>query len=118
MPNLFPLKSYNEINEMNQAVNPVENIFKYHVFTPLSRFQLELIYLIFTIFPYNSRLFLSCRPFVVVTTFSTIPVENVVITTKGLQDRNNLLLDGRMVQNKGKLILTVENKTRNNLDDY
>ena len=35
------------------------------------------------------------------------PVENVVITTKGLQDRNNLLLDGRTVENKGKLILTV-----------
>ena len=41
-----------------------------------------------------SRLFLSCRPFVVIT------------TTKGLQDRNNLLLDGRTVENKGKLILT------------
>ena len=33
-------------------------------------------------------------------------VENVVLTTKGLQDRNNLLLDGRTVENKGKLILT------------
>ena len=36
---------------------------------------------------------------------TTKPVENVVITTKGLQDRNNLLLDGRTVENKGKLIL-------------
>ena len=35
----------------------------------------------------------------------TRPVENVVIKTKGLQDRNNVLLDGRMVENKGKLIL-------------
>ena len=35
----------------------------------------------------------------------TRPVENVVITMKGLQDRNNILLDGRM-ENKGKLILT------------
>ena len=25
---------------------------------------------------------------------------------KGLQDRNNLLLDGKMVENEGKLILT------------
>ena len=71
-----------------------------------------------TVFPSNSRLFLSCRPFVVIT-FSTDlvgvevteatptrPVENVVITTKDLQDRNNLLLDGRTVENKGKLILT------------
>ena len=27
------------------------------------------------------------------------------MTTKGLQDRKNLLLDGRTVENKGKLIL-------------
>ena len=40
-----------------------------------------------------------------VTSTPTRPVENV-ITTKGLQDRNNLLLDGRTVENKGKLILT------------
>ena len=71
-----------------------------------------------TVLPSNSKLFLSYRPFVVITTFSTglvetevtstptRPVENVVITTKGLQDRNNLLLDGRTVENKGKLILT------------
>ena len=70
-------------------------------------------------------MFLSHRAFVVITTFSTgrvgvevdgqatevtsipaRPVENVVITTKGLQDRINLLLDGRTVENKGKLILT------------
>ena len=38
--------------------------------------------------------------------FPSRPVENVVITTKGLQDRNNLLLDGRTVENKGKLIVT------------
>ena len=89
-----------------------------------------------TVLPSNSRLFLSCRPFVVITTFSTglvgvkftsvswspvncpsqetevtstptRPVENVVITTKDLQDRNNLLLDGKTVENKGKLILIV-----------
>ena len=48
-------------------------------------------------------------PFVVITTFSIGPVgvENIVITTKGLQDRNNLLLDGRTVENKGKIILTI-----------
>ena len=34
------------------------------------------------------------------------PVENVVITTKGLQERKHLLLDGRTVENKDKLILT------------
>ena len=61
-----------------------------------------------TVLPSNSRLFLSCKPFVLITTFSPglLGVENVVITTKGLQDRNNLLLDGRTVENKGKLILS------------
>jgi hypothetical protein len=41
-----------------------------------------------------------------VTSTPTRPVENVVITTKGIQDRNNLLLDGRTMENKGELILT------------
>jgi hypothetical protein len=48
-----------------------------------------------TVLPSNSRLFLSCRSFVVITTFSTSLVEPV-----------DLLLDGRAVENKGKLILT------------
>ena len=66
-------------------------------------------------------MFLSRRPFVVITTFSTghvgvlcsvlrevtstpaRPVENV-ITTKGLQDRNIHILDGTTVENKGKTI--------------
>ena len=41
------------------------------------------------------------------TSTPTRPVDNVVIATKGLQDRNNLLLDGMTVENKGKLILIV-----------
>ena len=45
-------------------------------------------------------------PKIEVTSTPTRSVENV-ITTKGLQDRNNLLLDGRTVKNKGKLILAV-----------
>ena len=36
----------------------------------------------------------------------TRPVDNVVITTKGLQDRNIKILDRTSVENKGKLILT------------
>ena len=44
-----------------------------------------------------------------VTSTSTRPVENVELTTKGLQERNNLLLDGRTVENKVKLILTTGN---------
>ena len=62
-------------------------------------------------------MFLSCRPFVI-TTLSTglvgvevnstpkRPVDNVVVTTKGLQDRNIHILDGTMLEIKGKLILT------------
>ena len=48
-------------------------------------------------------MFLSCRPFVVMTTLSTESVDNVVITTKGLQDRNINILNGTTVENKGKL---------------
>ena len=57
----------------------------------MGRFQLELIYLYF---PPSSQLvyvmFLSCRPFVLteVTSTPTRPVDNVVITAKGPQDRN------------------------------
>ena len=66
---------------------------------------------------------LSCTAFVVITTFSTgvvgvevssvswlgpttptRPVEKVVITAKGLQDRNMHILDGTTVENKGKTI--------------
>ena len=39
------------------------------------------------------------------TSTPTRPVDNVVITTKGLQDRNINILDGTMVENKGKLVL-------------
>ena len=35
-----------------------------------------------------------------------VNVDNVVITTKGLRDRNTHILDGTTVENKGKLILT------------
>ena len=44
---------------------------KYHVFAPMGRFQLESIYLYF---PPSSQLvfmFLSCGPFVAITTLST-----------------------------------------------
>ena len=59
-------------------------------------------------------MFLSCRPFVAITTglvgveVTSVPrpVDNVVIATKGLQDRNINILAGTTVENKGKLILT------------
>ena len=42
------------------------------------------------------------------TSTPTRPVDNVVITTKGLQDRNINILAGTTVENKGKLILKVK----------
>ena len=42
------------------------------------------------------------------TSTPTRPVDNVVITTKGLQDGNINILDGTTVENKGKLILLEE----------
>ena len=59
-------------------------------------------------------MFLSCRPFVAITTLSTglVGVEVtsvswlVVIATKGLQDRNINILAGTTMENKGKLIVT------------
>ena len=39
-----------------------------------------------------------------VTSTPTRPVEHVVITTKGLQERNIQMLDGTTVENKGKII--------------
>ena len=40
-----------------------------------------------------------------VTSTPTGPVDNVVIATKGLQDRNTNIIAGTTVENKGKLIL-------------
>ena len=40
-----------------------------------------------------------------VTSTPTRPVDNVVIATKGLQDRNTKIIAGTTVENKGKLIL-------------
>ena len=40
------------------------------------------------------------------TSTPTRPVDNVVIATKGLQDRSTNIVAGTTVENKGKLILT------------
>ena len=40
-----------------------------------------------------------------VTSTPTRPVDNVVIATKGLQDRNTKIIAGTTGENKGKLIL-------------
>ena len=46
------------------------------------------------------------------TSTPTRPVDNVAITTKGLQDRNIHILDGTTVENKGKLILNIRELTK------
>ena len=53
----------------------------------------------------NLPFFSTVVPSSEVTSTPTKPVDNVVITTKGLQDRNINILDGTTVENKGKLIL-------------
>ena len=81
----------------------------------MGRFQLEFIVVLLfsTVVPSNICMFLSCRPFVIIKTFSTglvgvevptRPVENIVITMKGLQDRNIHILDGTTVENKSTTI--------------
>ena len=68
--------------------------------------MLQLIYLYF---PPSSHIIYVCFCPVQeteVTSTPTRPVDNVVITMKGLQDRNIHILDGTTVENKGKLILS------------
>ena len=85
-------------------------MFSHHVF------QLELIYLYF---PLSSHLIYVCfcpvglsstvncrNQETEVTSTPTRTVDNVVITTIGLQDRNIHILGGTTVEKKGKLILT------------
>ena len=47
-----------------------------------------------------------------VTSTPTRPVDNVVIATKGLQDRNTNIIAGTKVENKGKLIQTQVSLTK------
>ena len=67
----------------------------------MGRFHLELFYLSFHHRPIHKLCFLSCRPFVVnarcstslgqETEETTRPVKNVALTTKGLQERKQLV---------------------------
>ena len=66
-----------------------------------SSIRINLLFTDFsTIVPSNISVFLSCKPFVVNTTFLTPirPVENVVLTTKGLQERNTQMMDWTTVE--------------------
>ena len=76
----------------------------------MGRFQLESIYLYFP--PSSQLVYLCFCPVGLslllseVTSTPTRPVDNVVIATKGLQDRKTNIIAGTTVENKGKLILT------------
>ena len=62
---------------------------------PMGRFQLELIYC----FTYFSTVVPSN-----ICSTPTKPAENVVLTTKGLQDKNTQMLNGTTVENNGETI--------------
>ena len=70
---------------------------------PMGRFQLELIYY-FTYFSPSSDPTVVCLfpvgllSLIHLTSTPTRPVENVVLTMKGLQERNTQLLDGMTVE--------------------
>ena len=51
------------------------------------------------------------------TSTPTRPIDNFVIATKGLQDRNINILAGTTVENKGKLILNI-NGINNKNDNH
>ena len=50
------------------------------------------------------------------TSTPTKPVDNVVIATKGLQDRTTDITAGTAVENKGKLILRKKSRRQECLD--
>ena len=62
-----------------------------------------------TVVPAIIFMFLSCpSQETVVTSTPTRPVENVVLTTKGLQDRNIHILDAKAVENKVKRVILID----------
>ena len=109
---VVPLKhfSFKNWKESTSREHLTRNTKKYHVFVPMGRFQFESIYLYFP--PLSQLLYLCFCPVncpsqeTEVTSTSTRPVDNVVIATKGLQDRNINIIAGTTVENKGKLIQT------------
>ena len=108
LQNCFQIVSYRFFNFQNFLSYPIIyyliliNTFKYHIFAPMGRFQIWprpsnkqkfkiLKKLITIIYDLNSNCQLSKTGDRSNSTH-TRPVDNVVITTKGLQDRNNYCL--------------------------
>ena len=83
---------YSHDGEEILKVNNLLYIFVQTIFHTCYRIEL-ILPLFSTVVPAIVFVFLSCRPF-------------VAITTKGLQDRNINTIAGTTVENKGKLILT------------
>ena len=91
---LFPrfINYWHFMTEINHSIRIIHT-FKYHVFAPMGRFHLELIYL----YSFNCQLPKSGDR----RNFNTQkPVENVVLTTKDLQESNIQVLDGTTVKNR------------------
>ena len=86
------LKRHVKKQKTIKYINFKRDTFKYHVFCTDGKISVRINLPLFsTVVPSIICMFLSC---------------NVVITTKGLQDRNIHILDATTMENKGKLILT------------
>jgi hypothetical protein len=104
----YPLASFLIMLESSRYLYMVINTFKYHVFAPMGRFQLELIYL-------HSPP--SFYPTVVVSVLYSFRYYNNIFNrpygcwkcfynNERPTGQKQQLLDRRTVENKGKLILT------------
>ena len=79
---------------------PFLDNFKYHVFAPVGRFQLELIYLYFPLsFHLTVVVYVTFR-----SNFNTHKTCWKCINNKRPTGQKQQMLDGRTVENKGKLI--------------
>ena len=97
------------------------NTFKYHVLYTDGKISVRINLLFYLYFPSSFHLTVVCfcpvkaykteistvncpSQETEVTSTTTRPVANVVLTTKGLQERNIQILDGMTMENKGKTI--------------
>ena len=84
----------------------INSIFKYHISCTEGKISVRINLLVYLYLPPSFHLTVVCYCPVgqetEVTSTPTRPVENVVLTTKGLQERNIQVLDGTTVENKVK----------------
>ena len=96
-----PIEAYENTSCIQIVSNTIAVLDEYSF--SASYILIELIYYLTyfsTIVPSKSCMFVSSRPFLVNATFSKglVGAENVVLTTKGLQERNIHLFDGTTVE--------------------